>query len=204
MIFFNGGGFNNVIYSSLICIDKNTRCKSMLQNLSTSGWNSLWSNVSWIGEWCIRNIDKYYKGDFDGDGKDELFCVQTTNGDSDWMTLLRYNSSWQRCWSNDGVSYGIGIYPYRNKLIVGNFDADVNDEILGIHTWATKFDFNLSMQDWHWSWSTNSEAYLSDWHVNKDYNLFFLKTFTNVPDFLFIYRMFPDTYSFNGYSFDPN
>lgn len=143
---FIGGKFNDVVNYSLMCIDKNTRCKSMLQNLSTSGWNSLWSNVSWIGEWCIRNIDKYYKGDFDGDGKDELFCVQTTNGDSDWMTLLRYNSSWQRCWSNDGVSYGIGIYPYRNKLIVGNFDADVNDEILGIHTWATKFDFNLSIK----------------------------------------------------------
>ena len=68
-----------------------------------------------------------------GNGKADLFCVQNTGGDKDWMTLLSFNGSWGKLWSNRGSS-SFGIYPYRNRLIVGSFDTDGSDELLSINS----------------------------------------------------------------------
>lgn len=94
-------------------------------------------------------------------------------------------------------------YPYRANLHVGNFDSDRADELLGINSWATKFDLNSSNQ-WNWSWSTYESGRLSDWTVNPAHRIFFMKTMTDVPDYMFVGRWIPNNYfRFDGYSFDP-
>lgn len=158
---------------------------------------------TYIGPWCINSIDKYYVGDFSGDGIDELFCVQVSNGTSDKMTLMQYNTSWSTLWTNNGISEGVGIYPYRAFLHVGNFDVDRADELLGVSSWATKFDLNTSNQ-WDWSWSTYDSGRLSDWTVNPNHRMFFMKVMTNVPDYLFVFSGTPRiNFRFNAYSYNP-
>lgn len=156
-----------------------------------------------ISSWCLGEFDQYYVGDFSGDGIDELFCVQVIGGTTDNMRLMQYNNAWNTLWTNNGQSEGVGIYPYRNRLIVGNFDTDAADEILGIGSWATKFDLNTNNQ-WDWSWSTYESGRLSDWAVNPNHRTFFMKVMTDVPDYLFVYRGIPRIdFRFDGYTFDP-
>ena len=203
------GYFNDSTYCSLMCIRNQGRLKGALcQRLNSGSWTTYWTSTSlpdttYIGSWILGDQDKYYVGDFSGDGIDELFCVQATNDTSDKMTLLQYNTSWNTLWSNNGVSGGVGIYSYRANLHVGNFDSDRADELLGINSWATKFDLNSSNQ-WNWSWSTYESGRLSDWTVNPAHRIFFMKTMTDVPDYMFVGRWIPNNYfRFDGYSFDP-
>ncbi len=203
------GHFNDTTYCSLLCIRKSGKQKAALnQKLNTGSWLSLWtapmvSGSAYISSWCLGEFDQYYVGDFSGDGIDELFCVQVIGGTTDNMRLMQYNNAWNTLWTNNGQSEGVGIYPYRNHLIVGNFDTDAADEILGVGSWATKFDLNTNNQ-WDWSWSTYESGRLSDWAVNPNHRTFFMKVMTDVPDYLFVYRGIPRIdFLFDGYTFDP-
>ena len=204
------GYFNDTTRCSLMCIRNKERQKEALcQQWSSGSWNTTWVATSsilrdkYIGDWHIGEFDQYYVGDFSGDGIDELFCVQIIGGTTDNMRLMQYNNAWNTLWTNNGQSEGVGIYPYRNRLIVGNFDTDAADEILGVGSWATKFDLNTNNQ-WDWSWSTYESGRLSDWAVNPSHRIFFMKTITDVPDYLFVYRGIPRIdFRFDGYSFDP-
>lgn len=202
------GHFNDSTYCSLMFIRRHGKQPTaMCQRLVSSSWVTIWTpspilGPTQIGSWDISSYDKYYVGDFSGDGIDELFCTQVTNGNSDNMTLLQYNSSWNTLWTNNGISEGVGIYPYRANLHVGNFDIDKADEILGAVVWATKFDLNTSNQ-WDWSWSTYDSGKLSDWSVNPNHKIFFLKTFKEVPDYLFVSYLNGHNFKSNAYSMDP-
>lgn len=202
------GHFNDSTYCSLMFIRRHGKQPTaMCQRLVSSSWVTIWTpspvlGPTQIGSWDISSYDKYYVGDFSGDGIDELFCTQVTNGNSDNMTLLQYNSSWNTLWTNNGISEGVSIYPYRANLHVGNFDIDKADEILGAVVWATKFDLNTSNQ-WDWSWSTYDSGKLSDWSVNPYHKIFFLKTFKEVPDYLFVSYLNGPNFKSNAYSFDP-
>lgn len=202
------GHFTSTSFCSLICIRNSGRQKGALcQRLDSGSWTTLWTastgiDGTYIGPWRLDVFDKYYVGDFSADGIDELFCVQATQGSSDKMTLMQYNSSWSSLWSNNGISQGVDIYPYRANLHVGNYDPDLADELLGVGTEAAKFDLNASNQ-WDKSWSTDGTGRLSDWSVNPNHRIFFMKTMSLVPDYLFVSRIVDNHYHCDGYSFDP-
>ncbi len=202
------GHFNDTNYCSLLFIRNSFRPTSCCQRLSSNSWVTVWQPSFYIGPppagvESPTRYDKYNVGDFNGDGIDELFCTQVTNGTSDMMKVLKLDTTWSTLWTNNGISSGVGIYPYRANLHVGNFDADQADELLGVGTWATKFDLNSSNQ-WDWSWSTYESGRLSDWSVNPNHRIFFLKTMTDVPDYLFVARGNPSNdFKFDGYSYDP-
>ncbi len=121
-----------------------------------NGWSVIWSNLGngYINGHNIKDDDLFYAGDFDGDGAEELLCVGYNEGGiTDWITILKYiNDNWTWFWSNYGAS-GNSIYPYRNNFVVGDFDGDGKDEILGndISGWTTLFKFNNG--NWQWVWS---------------------------------------------------
>lgn len=78
----------------------------------------------WIDGWQLNPGDKSYVGDFDGDGKDEVF-VQSWG----YAGLLRYNGT---SWTSEAVVVGaVGDWPLNiNDLsYVGDFDGDGRDEI---------------------------------------------------------------------------
>lgn len=128
-----------------------------------NGWNIEWSNFGSgnINGHHVNDGDLFYTGDFDGDGSEELLCVgYTPGGTSDWITVLKYvNDNWEWHWSNYGSSSaGNGIYPYRYNFVVGDYDGDGRDELLGndIIGWTTLFKFNKG--NWQWIWSDNGNA----------------------------------------------
>lgn len=201
------GCFNDTTYCSLLSLRNTFRPTGSCQRLYSGSWETLWSPTIGIGpiDTTVTSpigFDQYYVGDFNGDGIDELLCTDVSEGSTDMMKLIRYNNGWNTLWTNHGQSDGVGIYPYRANLHVGNFDPDRADEILGVGVWATKFDFNTSNQ-WNWSWSTYESGKLSDWSVNPDHRIFFIKTMTDVPDYLFVGRLYKRVYHLNAYSYDP-
>jgi hypothetical protein len=127
-----------------------------------NGWNTTWSNFGSgnINGHKVKDGDLFYTGDFDGDGSEELLCVGYTGGTNDWITVLKYvNDNWEWYWSNNGSStVGNGIYSYRNNFIVGDFDGDGRDELLGnnINGLTTLFKFNSG--NWQSIWSDNGNA----------------------------------------------
>jgi len=125
---------------------------------NNNGWDRTWSNYGSgnINGHHVSDGDLFYTGDFDGDGSEELLCV-ANNG---WITVLKYiNNDWEWLWSNYGSSSaGNGIYPYRNSFIVGDFDGDGKDELLGniLNGWTTMFKYNNG--NWNWIWSDNGSS----------------------------------------------
>lgn len=103
---------------------------------NNNGWERVWTNQGsgLLGGWRIRNHDRLIWGDFDGDGNDELLIYGYTNGGHDWIALLKYDGTdWQWLWSNYGSSSSI-LYPYHCNFVVGDFDGDGKDELLGIES----------------------------------------------------------------------
>ena len=197
------GHFNDSSRCSLLFIRKQGSSVALCQTLAAHSWSTVWSGTSSLdGHWNISNVDKYYVGDLNGDGYDELLCTQVTSGASDLIALLQYHAGWDRLWDNGGSSTNSPLYPYRNHLTIGNFDSDQADELLGVGGGATKFDLNASNQ-WDESWSSHPSSRLSDWTVNPDDRIFFLKTMADVPDYLFVAKRSRRNYLFNAYSLNP-
>lgn len=131
--------------------------KIYLTATNNNPWTRVWSNGgdNTIDGWGIGSTNKFYVGDYDGDGDEDLLCTQT-GGSRDWMTILYFqDGDWHWGWSNYGdKNKGNGIYPYRHNLIIGDFDGDGKDEILGNDTpggWMTMFHYDNG--DFHWGWS---------------------------------------------------
>ncbi len=108
----------------------------------------------------INDDNIIYPGDYDNDGTDELLITSNTLGNSDWIVLLKYlNNQWTWVWSNYGVATaGNGIYQYRSKFVVGDFDGNGKDELF-IHDYINQavtgglvttksFEFNTALGDW--------------------------------------------------------
>lgn len=118
-----------------------------------NGWERVWTNAGngQMDGWKIQSTDKVYAGDFDGDGAEELLWVQT-NSNEEWMAVVEYdNGTWHWKWSNYGAAHALA--PYRAHLVVGDFDGDGKDEVLGNDPtgWTTMFHFDNN--NWNWGWS---------------------------------------------------
>lgn len=120
------------------------------------GWKQEWTNNGngYIGMKKIKDNDIFINGDFDGDGKDDLLLIEyNSNSTSDNITLLTQtiNDDWEMLWSNYGSSSCV-LYPYRNNLLVGDFDGDGKDELIGNDfAFTTMFKFDNGV--WNWGWS---------------------------------------------------
>ena len=118
-----------------------------------NGWEKVWSNngSGKIDGWNAIDSDKFYTGDFDGDGAEELLCVQT-GSNHNWMTLLKFeNGKWKWKWSNYGNSHV--MLPYRDNFIVGDYNGDGKDELLGNDIDGFTTLFRYENNNWIWAWS---------------------------------------------------
>jgi hypothetical protein len=72
------------------------------------------------------------------------------------MVMLRFDGHWTVEWTNKGdPAEGSGIYPYRQRMVVGDFDGDGADEVLGIGAtgdWLTLFKY----QNGNWNWISST------------------------------------------------
>ena len=123
----------------------------------SGGWAETWAGFD-AGGGAIEDYANLYPGDYDGDGEEELLGVSGS-----WMTMFYFeNGDWNWGWSNYGdPAAGDGIYPYRDRFEVGDFDGDGADELLGTGPgWMTMFHFENG--DWHWGWSNYGDPAVGD------------------------------------------
>lgn len=142
---------------------------------NSNGWDKVYSNEGngHIGGHYVESNHIFYPGDYDGDGAEEILCVDYNSGaNGDWMTVEKYNpgtNTWSWGWSNYGNS-SIGIYPYRGILIVGDFTGDGKDDLLGNDPsgWTTLFTYQNGA--WNWAWSDYGNSSHPMWiYKNKLY-----------------------------------
>lgn len=131
-----------------------------------NGWERYWTNNGngKLDGWIINETDEFYPGDFDGDGVDELLCVNT-GAVNPWITLLDFeNGDWVWRWSNYGNSHF--LLDFRDRFIVGNYDDDSKDEILGVDNdgWISMFHFENN--DWQYGWSDNGNHAITPYKDN--------------------------------------
>jgi hypothetical protein len=142
----------------------------VLETWRDDSWSRRWvaktagqidySSTTGFTFWTVDAADRFYIGDFDGDGRDEVLCVKTGGSAGDAMVMLRFDGHWSLVWSNNqSPAAGNGIYPYRFNMVAGDFDGDGVDELLGIGAngdWLTLFRY--SNGDWQWIASTSGNT----------------------------------------------
>jgi len=112
-----------------------------------TNWYHLWGNSGngTFGTWVRNSGDKYLAGDFDGNGKADLFSV---SGSAYWAALQEYNPSnwsWIHKWGNTGNRWIAGWYINKNDTyVIGDFDGDGKDELFCVNPngWSQLIKFN--------------------------------------------------------------
>jgi len=151
-------------------------------------WNWYWSNYgnNLIGDWTLSPNDKFYAGDFNNDGKDELLIFSNTSTNVSMYVFA--NGQWNKIWSNNGSTLFTDSWLVNSgRYFVGDFNGDNQSEILSIstiNTWAAMFKF--SNNKWNWTWSNNGSSLFTDaWPVNNSYKYFVGNFDGNTTDDLF-------------------
>jgi hypothetical protein len=141
--------------------------------INIDGWAKVWSNngSGTIGGWKANDTDKFISGDFDGDGKGELLCLQAGSL-GNWATMLGFdNNNWSPKWSNSGNnSIGGWWINSSDKFVVGDFDGDSSDELLCIQSfasgnWETMLHF--SNGTWISGLSNSGNNKIVDWSISS-------------------------------------
>lgn len=139
-------------------------------------WYHLWGNGGnrSFGCWYRNYGDRYYAGDFDGDGKDEILS-RTDNGS--WAQIKEYlpgSWSWKERWSNNGGNTPIAYWYMgpQDTFTIGDFDGDGKDELLCVNPngWAHLVKFNSSGGGWYSPqtiWSNNGSGWIGGLQISQ-------------------------------------
>jgi hypothetical protein len=140
---------------------------------SNNGWEKVWTNggSNAIGTWLLRTNDHIVKGDYNGDGDEELFCTQEA---SHYATLLDfYSGNWNATWSNNGNNIIGENWLVRNTdiLVSGDFDGDSKDELLalqegnGSNGYANLFSYTGTtfVRTWHNGYNN----FIGNWQIRN-------------------------------------
>ncbi|MEL6537687.1 MAG: T9SS type A sorting domain-containing protein, partial [Bacteroidota bacterium] len=159
---FNGDGDDEMLQVTGSVMD-------MLE-YRNGNWVTLWTNGGSTNQAIYPYRNRLEVGDFDGDGKDEVLGIAS------WMTMFHFdNGQWNWGWSDYGdPNASGGLYPYRYNVKVGDFDGDSKDELFGVASWMTMFNFDGGQ--WNWGWSDDGDP-------TKSGGLFPYKSNLRVGDF---------------------
>jgi len=125
---FNGGDGDDLLAFS----SETNKVHLLIFGKNSDKWQSLWQNENgMIGGWNFDTDDRFFAGDFDGDGVDEVFLFSPS---SDWASLFSYEGTdFEAIWINEGSGtihyWGLD---YRDLYLIGTFYG-VQDNLLTIN-----------------------------------------------------------------------
>jgi len=149
-------------------------------------------------------------GDFDGDTKTDILGNALPNGDIALLKRNPNNGKWNTFWNSNGSFSNVGLF--RNNFVVGNFDSDLSDEIIGFSSSSCeKFDFaNFTAASCVFGYG-NPYSTISDWNINPSaYKYLLINTDANSKQQqLMTFRNTasaggPTKFESNFYTFRPN
>lgn len=131
---FHVGDFNGDRRTDLLCVDRRDGRKWV--DLSAGGWSAPYGRIDFSVRniWCTHAAAQIHVGDFNGDGRSDLLCHDTANGQK-WID-----------YASDRTDALFGTFDYDNAinwcshstatLFVSDFNGDRKSDLL-CHTRAT-------------------------------------------------------------------
>jgi len=175
---FDGDGFDEVLavcystfWSKLLSFEDGTWVTSCHNNGSGA-----------IDGWNMNDDDVFVAGDFDGDGRDEVFAVCESSG---WSKLLELSDD---CWSTlSHTSGGIIHWWYLNPgdiFVAGDFDDNGRDDMLAVaeNGWSQLMTYDGS--SWQTPWANEGSGTIHLWYLNSG-DVFVAGDFDESQDDLF-------------------
>lgn len=159
--FYNGTSVHEVFFM-------NPNGHAALQYFSGGSWSSPWGNGgngNLSGQWNVNSADQYHAFDYDGNGVDELLCVNTSTGTA---KILSFNgSAWTTVWaSTNGY---ISTRPINNGGVfkVNKFKESGNADQLMIlkntsSYYASLHEFSTG-GGWVELWNNGGSQYITGW-----------------------------------------
>jgi len=123
----------------------------LMQYYECMEWKYLYDNGGngFISGWMIQPGDRYFSGDFNGDGKDDVLCI---NGAGTWAMILEFAAgSWNVSWHNGGNGY-IENWQVRGdeSILVDDFTGNGTDELLIFDHSSSPYGMMQSWQGLYW------------------------------------------------------
>lgn len=138
--------------------------------------------------WTLAPGDRFYVADFDGDGKDDVYVLNTTSWSTRWLGLLRSNGTGlETVIHYGGTIPGYGSIGASDQLFVADFDGDSKDDLYLFtgSSWSTKYlgmlrstgssittvtRYDVSLPGW--TMSANDRFYVADFDGDHKKDLY--------------------------------
>lgn len=92
--------------------------------------------------WTLAAGDRFFVADWNGDGKDDVYVLNTTSWGTRWLGLLRSNGTGLETVIHYNSSIpGYGNIGANDQLLVADFDGDAKDDLylFSGSSWSTKY-----------------------------------------------------------------
>lgn len=128
-------------------------------------------NASRTRSWQVRPSDKLYVGDFDGDGRDDLFIVNLTAWNKSYLGMLKsFGDHFEPVRRFDGPLPGWDEMRRRDEFYVADFNNDNRDDLMVFngHNWNQPYFLMLRSTGDNLAYSKRYDTFLPGWEMGRD------------------------------------